>query len=105
VARALVSRLHREVLLHPTNGELSALLRSLFEFPDVPQAWRQPDFSQPNEPALVIRLQRNDLRLSFLTTLTSFNAPGNVTLEEVSIESYFPMDDETRDACTRLGSS
>ena len=102
VARTLVSRLHREVLLHPTNGALAEVLRSLFAFPDVPEAWRQPDFREPNEPSLIIRLQRDDLRLSFLTTLTSFNAPGNVTLEEIAIESYFPLDDETRDALSRL---
>lgn len=104
VARALVSRLHRETLLHPTNGELLALLRSLFEYPDVPEEWRQPDFSVPNEPALTIRLARDDVSLAFLTTVTSFNAPGNVTLEELAIESYFPLDDATEAACIRLGS-
>lgn len=101
-ARLLVSRLHREALRHPTNGALTTLLQQLFAYPDVPQAWRQPDFGQPNEPAMIIRLERDDLRLSFLTTLTSFSAPGNVTLEELSIESYFPMDDDTRKACHGL---
>jgi len=104
VARLLVSRLHRETLLYPTDTALSLLLRSLFEYPDVPESWRQPDFSVPNEPALTIRLVRDELALSFLTTVTSFNAPGNVTLEELAIESYFPLDDETEAACIRLAS-
>jgi transcriptional regulator with XRE-family HTH domain len=102
VARSLVARLHRDTLLHPTNTEMASLLRSLLEYPDVPDAWRQPDFSQPNEPALILRLRRGSLSLAFLTTLTSFNAPGNVTLEEIAIESYFPLDRETVEACTRL---
>lgn len=99
VARSLVSRLHREALLHPTNTELAAVLRSLFEYPDVPETWRQPDFTQENDPALILRLERDDVSLAFLTTLTSFNAPGNVTLEEVTIESYFPLDRATELAC------
>ena len=99
VARSVVSRLHREALLHPTNTELAAVLRSLFEYPDVPETWRQPDFTQENEPALILRLERDDVSLAFLTTLTSFNAPGNVTLEEVTIESYFPLDRATELAC------
>jgi DNA-binding XRE family transcriptional regulator len=102
VARALVSRLHRETLLYPTNTELLTLLRSLFEYPDVPEQWRQPDFSVPNEPTLTIRLQRGDLSLAFLTTVTSFNAPGNVTLEELAIESYYPLDPQTEATCHRL---
>jgi transcriptional regulator with XRE-family HTH domain len=102
IAHALIARLHRETLLHPTNTALASLLRSLFEYPDVPEAWRQPDFSEPNQPALVLRLRRDRLSLAFLTTLTSFNAPGNVTLEEIAIESYFPLDRATEDACATL---
>jgi transcriptional regulator with XRE-family HTH domain len=102
VAHALIARLHRETLLHPTNTALASLLRSLFEYPDVPEAWRQPDFSKPNEPVLILRLRRDKLSLAFLTTLTSFSAPGNVTLEEVAIESYFPLDRATEEACATL---
>lgn len=33
---------------------------------------------------------------AFLTTLTTFIAPSNITLEELSIESYYPLDEATR---------
>jgi transcriptional regulator with XRE-family HTH domain len=102
VAHALVARLHREALLRPTDSELHALLRSLFEYPDVPESWRQPDFAHPNEAALTLRLVRDDLSLSFLTTVTRFSAPGNVTLEELVIETYYPLDDATEAACGEL---
>jgi len=105
IARSLIARLHRETLLHPTNTALASLLRSLVEYPDVPETWRQPDFTQPNEPALVLRLRRDDVSLAFLTTLTSFNAPGNVTLEELTIESYFPLDRATELACAALANA
>jgi hypothetical protein len=34
--------------------------------------------------------------------VTAFNAPQNVTLEEIRIETYFPLDDATLHACERL---
>jgi len=101
-AHALVARLHRESLANPDDPELMALVRSLFEYPDVPEAWRQPDFTVPNGATLSIRLRRGAVELEFLTTITAFNAPQNVTLEELRIESYFPLNDATAEACERL---
>jgi len=105
VARALLSRAHREALAHPGDGSLAALVRSLFEYPDVPESFRQPDFSSPSEPTLAFRVRRDDLELAFLTTVTVFNAPQNVTLDELRIESYFPLDEATARACERLQSA
>src|SRR6516162_6285346 len=90
VARILTARLHREALTRPDDTGVAALLRSLFEYPDVPESWRQPDFSIASEPTLTLRFQRNDLKLAFLTTLTVFDAPQNVTLEELCIEKLLP---------------
>lgn len=102
IAHALVARLHRESLANPDDPELMALVRSLFEYPDVPESWRQPDFTVPNGATLSIRLKRDALDLEFLTTVTAFNAPQNVTLEELRIESYFPLNDATAKACQTL---
>jgi len=102
VARGLVSRLHRESLAHASDARLAALLNSLFEYPDVPHAWRQPDFSASSEPAFTLRLARDGRELAFLTTITTFSAPGNVTLEELRIEAYYPIDDATARACVDL---
>lgn len=102
VARTLLSRLHREVLERPNDAALGALLRSLLDLPDVPRDWQAPDLAAPSEPILPIRLRRDDLSLAFLTTVTVFNAPQNVTVEELRIECYFPLDDETRRACEAL---
>lgn len=102
VARTLLSRAHREALAHPGDGDLGTLVRSLFEYPDVPESFRQPDFSSPSEPTLAFRVRRGALELAFLTTVTVFNAPQNVTLDELRIESYFPLDEATARACERL---
>jgi hypothetical protein len=78
------------------------VLREVFRFPEVPESFRQPDFSLPSEPTLPLRLRRGGLEVAFLTTLTVFDAPQNVTLDEVRIESYFPLDEATAAACERL---
>jgi hypothetical protein len=49
--------------------------------------------------------RKDDLELAFLSTITSFNAPGNVTLEELRIESYYPLDQATERACAELSAS
>ncbi len=98
-AKMMVARLHREALTQPQDSSLAELLEELTSLPDVPDAWRQPDFSMPVEPVFTLRLERDGLELAFLTTLTVFSAPQNVTLEELQIESYYPLDDATERAC------
>ena len=87
------------------DAELGAVLNRILELPDVPASWKQPDFGIPSEPTLTVRLRRDDLRVAFLTTVTTFSAPQNVALEELHLESWFPLDDETVRACTRLARS
>ncbi len=98
----MLSRLHREALHRPEDGALGELCDALLAYPGVPASWRQPDFSQPSTAAFSVRLRRGDLALSFLTAMTSFSAPQNITLEELQIESYFPLDEATDAACRRL---
>jgi len=102
LARAMLTRLHREELSQAMTGGLSELLRELLAFDGVPQSFRVPDLSAPSDPTMVVRLARGELELAFLTTVTVFNAPQNVMLEELRIESYFPLDRETERACAQM---
>jgi len=104
-ARSLLSRLHREALHHPEDQRLRDLIDECLAFPGVPDDWREPDFSAASAPTFTVRLHKDDLRLAFLTTLTVFSAPQNVTLEDLLIESYFPLDDETAATCARVAGS
>jgi transcriptional regulator with XRE-family HTH domain len=104
-ARSLLSRVHREALARPGDGDLAAILRSLLEYPDVPRDFRQPELSSPSEPTFVLRLRLDGAELAFLATVTAFSAPQNVTLDELRIESYFPLDADTADVCRSLASA
>ena len=103
-ARAMVSRLHRERLERSGDERIEWALERALSFPDVPREWRTPDFSREATPSMTVRLQRGDLRVGFLVTVTTFSAPQQVTLEELRIEAAFPVDDETRAVCVRLTS-
>jgi transcriptional regulator with XRE-family HTH domain len=102
VGRAMLSRLHREAVHAPEERGIGELVEELLSFPDVPAMWRQPDFSEPSHAAFGVRMRRDELELAFLTTMTCFSAPHNVTLEELQIESYFPLDEVTERACRAL---
>ena len=53
-------------------------------------------------PLLVpIRLAAGDSELSLFTTLTTFGTPQDITLEELSVELFFPADDATAAAFQR----
>lgn len=103
IGQDLLSRLHREALHQPENVKLRNLVNELLEFPGVPPEWRQPSFESATNAAHLIQLRNDNFELSFLTTITSFNAPGNITVEELRIESYYPLDKETERICREFG--
>lgn len=101
-AHMMLARLHRESLEKRHDERLQDLLKKILSLPDVPNSWRQPDFSDEFYPTSTLTLRKDDLRLSFLMTMTCFSSPKSVTVEELMIESYFPLDEETKNACIEL---
>ena len=104
-ARQLLSRLHRDALHRPEQPALRELVDEMLSYPDVPAEWRQPDFSSPAGAAYTIRFRNEQMEIAFLTTITTFSAPNNVTLEELRIESYFPLDEQTEEICRSIPKS
>lgn len=49
-----------------------------------------------------LRIRRGEAVLSFISTVTVFGTPLDVTLSELAIESFFPADEETRFALQRM---
>ncbi|MEM9696004.1 MAG: helix-turn-helix transcriptional regulator [Myxococcota bacterium] len=104
-ARHLLVRIQRDALTHNHRDRLQALVEELASYPDVPKDWQKPDLSLRVEPVMSFSLERDGQRLSFLTTLTVFSAPTDVTVEELLIESYFPLDETTERACRDASST
>jgi len=104
VGRALLWRIQREVLADPDDAELRGLLDRLLAMPTVAADWRTVDLSVSSDPALVVRLRMGDHELRFLTLVTAFQAPQNVAVEDLRVETWFPGDEATARRCRELAS-
>ena len=75
--------------------ETSALLAQLLAVPGAPALSRvlPPDDTQA--PVLAIHFRRGETSLRLFTTITTLGTPRDVTLQEIRIECFFPVDDAT----------
>jgi hypothetical protein len=94
VAEALVARVYREAVGGVPDDATSALLRDVLAMPGVPRAWANPSVS-PLVPVIPIGFAKDGKRFTFFSAVTTLGTPQDVTLQEVRIESFFPLDTET----------
>ncbi|WAC55412.1 helix-turn-helix domain-containing protein [Gordonia sp. SL306] len=67
------------------------------------RAMRSAERSGAEPPLLVpFVLRLGDDVLSFFTTLTTFGTPRDITLEELTIELFYPADEATEEAVARM---
>ncbi len=93
VAQYLYSRLLTE--RRRFTDRQSDLLSRLHAIPDFPSHWAVTE-TQHQQPMLTVELAIADQSLSLFSTLTSFGTPIDITLQELTIEQYFPSDERTR---------
>lgn len=102
VAEALVRRVRREALGGVTDERAQRTLDEVLGYPGVPAALRSLDATAPLLPIVPIRYARGGLRFDYFSTVTTLGTPQDVTLQELRIECFFPMDDDTRSHARRL---
>jgi hypothetical protein len=90
-ARHVIDRLRQEVLNIP-NGRLDALVNELEAL--VPDRPRQPGPDYLGF-AVPLRLRSGDGELRLLTTLTHFDTAVDVTVAELRLEAFLPVDEPT----------
>jgi transcriptional regulator with XRE-family HTH domain len=75
--------------------ETAALLTRLLAVPGAPALAQvlPPDDRQP--PVLTIHFRRGETSLRLFTTIATLGTPHDVTLQEIRIECFFPVDDAT----------
>ena len=91
----LLTRLRRQALLSQ-DPALAELERELLGYPGVEQS---SGLAEPEEMLFVpLRLRLpNGTVLSLFSTVATFGTALDITLEELSIESFFPADEATKD--------
>lgn len=88
----LLDRLARQVTVSG-DAQLTSLLQELQELPG-PE--RPDDGANASSDIFVpLRLKWRDQELSFISTITTFGTATDITVAELSIESFFPADDAT----------
>ena len=98
-AKKMLARINREAILSAHDTRLTGLVDQLLSYPGIPSEWRVPDFSTSSEPFLVLELKNKHCHVSFLSIMTTFSAPQNITAQEILIETFFPSDDQTEKVC------
>ena len=99
----------QEVALHFIRGvqadahadgmpETADLLNRLLTFPDVPAPTELMTPDEVQAPVLPLHFQRDGASLRLFTTIATLGTPRDVTLEEIRIEFFFPMDEPTEQA-------
>ena len=101
VAQCLMQSIHR----HVADGGSDAIVRmreELLSYPGVPSRWAVPDGVAPVSPLVSMRLQKDDVSLAFFSTITTFAAPGDASLQQLKIECFFPADAVTERLARRM---
>lgn len=89
----VLGRLRREVGV-TQDPQLRSLLSELESYPGDDPAAPQTH-PGPGEIVVPLRLRHAAGELSFMSTITTFGTPLDITLSELSIEAFFPADDHT----------
>jgi hypothetical protein len=78
--------------------ETADLLKRLLALPDVAELSEPTTPEKSQSPVLPIHFRRDGTALRLFTTIATLGTPRDVTLEEIRIEFFFPMDQSTAQA-------
>jgi transcriptional regulator with XRE-family HTH domain len=96
----LLARLRREIEL-TADPTLETLFQEALAWP-LPAEARRPHAVHSDAVAIPLRLRTAMGELSFISTITVFGTPADITLAELALETFFPTDDATADAMRRM---
>lgn len=96
VAEALMRRVHREAVGGVLDAALRALVDEVSNYEGVPDRWRSPRPESAQLPVIPVVFAKGGRTFSYFSAVTTLGTPQDVLLQEVRIESFFPLDDETR---------
>lgn len=92
---ALLQRCRRALAANPGDEGLKALIEDITGHQDAPAHWLRPDTAGA-APVLDMTLEKDGQRYALFTMLAHFGTPEHVTLQELSVEIFYPADAATR---------
>jgi hypothetical protein len=76
-------------------AETAALLDRLMNYRGVRMALGQGSAKSDSSPVLAMHFRKGDQSLRLFTTIATLGTPQDITLQELRIECFFPMDEAT----------
>ena len=75
--------------------ETDALLERLLAYEGVAALLKPAPVDTVAAPVLPMHLRKGDVSLSLFTTIATLGTPQDIAVQELRIESFFPMDHDT----------
>jgi hypothetical protein len=100
----LFERLRQQLQL-TGDATLQALLEELLAYPAPPDADGTRLDGEVLGVAMPLRLRTPDGVLTFISTMTVFGTPVDVTLQELALETFFPADEFTAAALRAMAAA
>jgi hypothetical protein len=79
------------------------MLTEILTYPGVPQPSDVPD-ETPLLPIIPVRFVRDGREFAYFSTVTTFGTPQDITLQELRIECFHPVDTATQHMAQALAS-
>ena len=95
VVRYFVRSVEADAAVDGTS-QTAALLRRLLGYKGVRSAMTETGAPAADAPVLPMLFEKGGVRLRLFTTIATLGTPQDVTVQELRIESFFPMDEATR---------
>jgi transcriptional regulator with XRE-family HTH domain len=77
------------------SAETALLLERLLAYPGVDGVVKRTPTDPTDGPVLPMRFRKGEVSLSLFTTIATLGTPQDVTLQELRIECFFPMDEQS----------
>ncbi len=94
IAKALLNEAYRR-LAWARDDTLKKLIADILSYPGVPARWREPDLEGPQTLILPMELNLDGKIARMFSTVTTVATPHDVTLQELHVEVFYPVDAET----------
>ena len=75
--------------------ESTALFARLLSYEGLPELSRSAALEDAPHPLLPVHLRKSGVSLHLFTTIATLGTPQDITVQEIRIESFFPMDEPT----------
>lgn len=96
IACHMLQRVYHEHLAGPFRDQPNRLLEQALAVPGVPNHWKSHVVEHLDYPAIPFTLNLGERRLRIFSTIATIGTPLDVTAQNLRIEHFFPMDDQTR---------